>query len=186
MRLPLQRFLGVPADPAEATRWDARLEQNAIKLCVEATGFEYQVEAFNSPAEQGMDPNMVYLASLSTAKQAEYRQLLAIGTNYDDSCLRSASDRVHPLNTMGDEFEPYTERFANDPQIVAAKATITQCILQHGEDPTKRSDSQAACESNANWRTVSSTVESDVETSFILDHIAELRTFLANRAPLEG
>lgn len=184
-RLPLARFLGVPADATQVARWDARLEQNAIKACVEAHGFEYQVQPYAAASAPAVDPNTQYLDSLPAAQQSQYRALLGIEGSYESSCLGQASDRVHPLNTMSAEFAPYMGRYNADPRITAAQAVIAACIKSHGQDPTQQSESQAECAASADWESISSEVESEVETAFILDYLPQLQAFRANLIPLE-
>jgi hypothetical protein len=176
-RTPLERFLGVPADPIAATRWDHDQIQAGIKDCLNRIGYEYKEEAFAVEGTES-DPNLGYMESLTPDQMSEYTRLRwANGDGSGKSCEEQASDRVHVMNTMSEEYAPYNDEFYARPEVAVAADAISACVNQGGQ--------AAECQDKNKWSEVSRRALDDVELKFIARYRTELEGFIANR-PLEG
>jgi hypothetical protein len=180
-RNPLERFLGVPDDLDTAEKWNVQLMETAIDECMKRVGFEYEPVPFGSE----VDPNVAYFSGLSADEQARYslaRWSTAGSGEPGQSCDAEASNRVHVLNVLGSEYQPYDEAFRQDKRIRDVTAAIKECVEAAGDDPLDpRATSRPICEQQARWKAVSSKVTEEVQTLFIQDHYDVLMVFLANR-----
>lgn len=129
-RDPIQRFLGVPKEPLDATEWSRLVTDQAVADCMLAAGFEYAVPQPVSGGVPYGDP----------AFEAALRG--------DGGCDEQANVRVNLLPSFQEQFDDLTERItaSPDPSAVAARQAVDDCLVANGLDPQDVDDLRASAD----------------------------------------
>lgn len=178
-RGPLERLLGVPANPDEAAAWDFNMMARGEARCMIKLGWDYTVVSFDQNRPGNPDPNLEYFRSLSAQDQARYStdRWGAAPASQNGGCQQQASDTSHLMNTLPTEFKVLTDSIDADTRMRALVTDLNMCVGSNANN----SSAVARCQVQTRFEERSSVVVDEYETAFIHAHVAQLTDFLGNR-----
>ncbi len=158
VRDPIQRFLGVPSDPAEASDWSLRATAQAVTECMVERGHVYEETVFE-PQDLGpeLTEKPTFLDDLEGA----------------DGCRARANEQTNLLPAANEQFAELNRLISADPRAVLATEALQDCLALN--DATQAISIPDECiEVKSVWDEMHVGLMEEYAPRWILEHEATL------------
>lgn len=180
-RSPIQRFVGVPADPHAAADWESEIIDTATARCMGDSGFLYYPELADSPP--GSDPNVneTYFLALTDVERTAYTRArwggdpLAVDEN---SCETIARNHAFPLNGLQAEYSAAVAAFYESDAIRPLVEARNECIEALGASPDVPGPALQRCSDEVGLSEVVRESTESFEIDFITEHLEYFEGFV--------
>lgn len=172
IRTPIQRYIGVPADPPAAEEWSWRRVQSHVDTCMTERGWQFTQQPFEFRSTTSENGGFVH--SLSEEARARY-VVDRWGTpgHPNGSCEDVASRSTYVMNALPIEYQQLQDVQQADPVIVAARDRLEACL--GGADPKSLTEAiRDDCLASTGYQAALKDVNERAETAFVSQYSAQL------------
>ena len=171
-RTPIQRYIGVPADPAAAEQWAWTRTQNLVDTCMTDRGWSFTTQPFELRSTKL--ENGDYVNSLPAGRQAAYNIDRWGGPGHPEgSCSDEASRRAFAMNALPAEYKAMQDVIDADLVLVEPLDRLQACYA--GADPkTLPAATLDACIESSGYGAAMNDATERAESAFVQRYSTQL------------